>query len=134
MWIENAQIKVSISYVENITTHVVHLDTKNHKGKPEDFELLQINDGQIEFRVPRNACVLGHQLDIEIVATSDSDSWPLKSRAKVTHLEKLTDELFDEIVVDLHNKQDIDYQRFYELFEQRQKQVENLFKKVKGYE
>ena len=131
-WIENPDLKILITFFENVSTHTVHLDLKNKTGKFTEFELLQVHDGRLEFRVPKTACVQGHQVDLMIQAIAGEDMYPLKSRAKVVGCETDKEEPHSEIVVELHNKNDVDYERFYELLQERQQQVARLFKAVKG--
>lgn len=130
-WIENPEIRVLVTYFENVSTHAVHLDVKNSTGKFTDFELLQVHEGFLEFRIPKNCCVQGHQVDVLIQALAGDDIYPLKSRAKVVSCESDEDDSHVEIKVELHNKNDVDYGRFYELLQERQQQVTRLFKAVK---
>lgn len=130
-WIENPEIRILITFFENVSTHTVHLDVKNKTGKFTDFELLQVHEGRLEFRIPKRACVQGHQVDVMIQAVAGGDIYPLKSRAKVTACETDKEDPFSEVVVELHNKNDVDYKRFYELLRERQNQVARLFQAVK---
>lgn len=130
-WIENPEIRILVTFFENISTHTIHLDVKNKTGNFLEFELLQVHEGQLEFRVPKLACVQGHQVDVVIQAVAGEDIYPLKSRAKVTDRSGDKEDTHAEITIELFNKNDVDYQRFYELLQQRQKQVTKLFEAVK---
>lgn len=132
-WIEHDTLKIMITYFENVTTHTVHLDLPQKKGRVTDFELIQVQDGQIEVRAPKTVCVRGHQVSVMLQAFSSSDTYPLKSRAKVLTLEPDEDG-FVSFTLELHNKNDVDYQRFYEALKKRQEQVIQLFRAVKGDE
>jgi hypothetical protein len=103
------------------------------KGRIVDFELIQVNEGKIEIRAPKTVCVVGHQVSVMLQAFSSQDTFPLRSRAKVLSVEP-DDDGFISFLIELHNKNDVDCQRFYQALNARQKQVDQLFKAVKGDE
>lgn len=130
MWIKNSSLEVLVLFFENTTTHVVHLE----KGDPEKakaFEVSQILDGQLKVRIPKTACVMGHQVDVVVQARTTENDWTFRSRAKVLEYEKIENDEA-EVLIDLHNKGDIDYTRFQELFENRQDEISQLFDAIKG--
>ena len=133
MWIENQNLTVLVTFFENVTTHLVHLDLAKKQGQIKSFELIQLNSNQIEIRAPKGCCVNGHRVDIQIQAMTGDDIWPLKTRAKVLQVSDSDDDHI-ELVLEPHNTQDIDFKRFLELFIQRQEQVMALFHNIKGRE
>ncbi|NQZ02160.1 MAG: hypothetical protein HRT45_15990 [Bdellovibrionales bacterium] len=130
MWIKNSSLEVEVVFFENTTTHVVHLE-EGDSSKVSAFEVSQILEGQLKVRAPKTACVIGHQIDIVVEARTKTNEWKFRSRAKVTEHEKLNEEEA-EVVIDLHNKNDIDYERFMQVFESLQDEVSQLFNAIKG--
>lgn len=131
MWIKNSNIQVVITFFENITTHQIHLDLKQKVGSIQNFELLLLDKQKVEIRAPKLSCVNGHQIDIQVQALDNNDIWPLHTRAKVLQTEE-SEENFLEVILEPHNTQDVDFQRFIELFTKRQEQVLRLFEAIKG--
>lgn len=131
MWIKNVEIKVVISFFENVTTHTVRVNDNTHSDEREKFSITNISDDQIQMRLPKACCAQGHQVDIKVKAITDEDEYPFNSRAKVTSMEQIDDDSIS-VQLEILNEKNIDYQRFLEVFTNRQDQVEGLFHAIKG--
>jgi hypothetical protein len=131
MWIKNSSLKVAVLFFENTTTHVMHLE-EGDKTNSAKFEVSQILEGQLKLRLPKVACVMGHQVDLVVMAYTKDNEWQFRSRAKILGHEALDGTQEAEVLLDLHNKSDIDYTRFLELFKGRQDEISELFRAIKG--
>ena len=97
------------------------------------IRVIEFNESEVGLSLPQRTCAHGHHVDLEFITVNAKKDVHFKTTAKIEKLTNNKEDKTDEVWVSLVQYDEAVWQEFRNLFANRQADIEEFFKAVKGY-